>query len=196
MSPGNERDHLSDLLSVVELPGGNPAQREAIYARTCGVLRRRRVMRRCLWIVSLAACYVVGGLSVLAWQSARRENQLAGQPGGRIDIRNPTPADQPGPSAPVERDPSKSGQSPDAAPAVMTRSEASDFLSTFEKLRRAGDRQLNERGNLQGAIACYRRALDVASDDELKIVPLRDSWLLIPLKEARLETRKHDHKKS
>jgi hypothetical protein len=52
------------------------------------------------------------------------------------------------------------------------------------------------RGNLHGAIGCYRRALDFASDDELQIVPQRDSWLLIPLKEARLETRKHAHEKS
>jgi hypothetical protein len=190
MAPQDERDPLNDLFSGVVLPPHDPARREAIFAQTRPVLRRRRIVRRCAWGAALAACYAVGALSVLAWQSDRPRDQLAGPPDGKIEIQNARPTDEPTLPRP------EPGPSSDEGGNMIARSEPAASLSTFEKLRRAGDRQLNERGNLQGAIGCYRRALDFASDDELQIVPQRDSWLLIPLKEARLETRKHAHEKS
>ena len=202
MTPHDELDPLADLLSNVSLPPPDPVLREAIFAQTRGVLRRRRWVRRGTWAAAFAACYAIGVLSGLAWQPARANNQLAVEPREEVETDRPASAE-------------KSGLAPDSSPALpepprqeptysqdvpqnnIAQSEPSDpSLTTFEKLRRAGDRQLNGRGNLQGAIGCYRRALDCASDDELQIVPERDSWLLIPLKEARLETRKHDHKKS
>jgi len=185
MTPDDEHDPLVDLLSSVTLPPADHDRREAIFNQTRGVLWRRRFVRRSAWVAALATCYVVGALSVLAWQSTQRNPFDAPQAGTNekraVDLpKQPTPAPEPT----AESDNPEQEVTP-VAPA----------LTTFEKLRRAGDRQLNQRGNLQGAIGCYRRALDVASDAELQIVPERDSWLLIPLKEARLEIRKHAHKK-
>lgn len=191
MFPRDERDPLADLLSGVMLPPADPLRREAIFTETRGVLRRRRLVRRALRTTSLAACYVVGALSVLGWQSIHHQPELAGKPGGVIGTSSATsPEDSNRPS-----DPSPA-RSPGEAQNAVARSTPVETLTTFEKLRRAGDRQLHERGNLQGALGCYRRALDFASDDELQIVPDRDSWLLIPLKENRLEARKHVHRKS
>jgi hypothetical protein len=193
MHPENEHDPLSELLSGVELPSVNSMHREAVFLQTCGVLRRRRLLRQCSWIAALASCWAVGVFSTLAWQSVWPPGHVAAQPGdGAIENRAPTPTKQP--ALPTE--PSDPGRLTEEAPTVIARSEIADSLTTFEKMRRAGDRQLNERGNMQGAIGCYRRALDYASDDDLQIVPQRDSWLLISLKEARLENRKHVHKKS
>jgi hypothetical protein len=189
MTPHDERDPLAELLSGVAIPPGDPVRREAIFAQTRGVLWRRRMVRRGTWVATLTACYVVGALSVLAWQSARPQDRLAGQPS---DVQREAPEAPPENVQPPAEEPTPDKLQPALAQAPVPE----DSLTTFEKLRRAGDRQLNERGNLQGAIGCYRRALDFASDDDLQIVPERDSWLLIPLKEARLETRKHVHKKS
>jgi hypothetical protein len=139
-------------------------------------------------------------LSCLAWQSARLHSQLTAQSDAVRENKDFASSPKGGPlpdSIPVPPKPRRQQapfQGEPARPVVQT--EPSVALTTFEKLRRAGDRQLNDRGNLQGAIGCYRRALDSASDDDLQIVPERDSWLLIPLKEARLEIRKHVHKKS
>lgn len=63
--------------------------------------------------------------------------------------------------------------------------------SQFENFRRAGDRQLFERGNVRNAMDCYRRALSHANDQELRIQIDRDSWLLMSLKQSRMEERKH-----
>jgi hypothetical protein len=192
MNPENEHeelDPLTALLSSVALPLPDDRRREAIFQQTRGVLWRRRLARRSAWVAALAACYIVGGLSVLAWQSAQR-NTLDAPQAGTNETKLPDlpaeekrpPMPEPAPAEPMETvDPIEPG---------------SLALTTFEKLRRAGDRQLNERGNLQGAIGCYRRALDFASDNDLQIASDRDSWLLISLKQARLETRKHDHNES
>lgn len=187
MIPDDEPDSLSDLFRGLELPPSDAGRREAIFARTRGVLQRRRVLRRCAKVAVLATCYVAGGLSVVAWQSMESPDRIVGQPARVIEEQGPTPAQEPtGPSDP---------NSADEPSATIARSEPAASLTNFEKLRRAGDRQLNERGNLQAAMRCYRRALEYASDDDLQIVPDRDTWLLIPLKEARMETRKHVRKK-
>ena len=194
MNPENEQDPLSELLSGFEFPPSNPGHREAVFSQTCGVLRRRRLLRRMTRIAAFVACWIFGVFSVLAWQAVQRHQQIAELPADRaIETKSSLPAEKdPAPSdtmiSPPETDRSESDS--------ISRSESSGPLTTFEKMRRAGDRQLNELGNLRGAIGCYRRALDFASDNDLQIVPERDSWLLIPLKEARLESRKHVHKRS
>lgn len=204
MAEQPEHDSLRELFSGVELPPADPSRREAIFAATQGVLRTRRIVRRAFWGMNLAACYVLGVLSVLGWQAMN--------PGPVVAIRAGQVPDQSPQTIPTEELKSAPGTSPE--PAAESSSEALPLvasaaepventppqpvkgLSTFEKLRRAGDRQLNERGNLKGAIACYRRALEFAGDDELVIVPDRDSWLLMSLKESHSQERKHVHKKS
>jgi hypothetical protein len=190
MAPHDEHDSLAELLGSVALPPVDDLLREAIFQQTRGVLWRRRFVRRSAWVVALAACYVVGALSVLAWQSAQRSP---------FDMPQAGTNEKKTPDLPV---PEKQTPTPEPTPLpdepekAVAPVEPTPALTTFEKLRRAGDRQLNVRGNLQGAIGCYRRALDYASDADLQIASDRDSWLLISLKQARLETRKHVHKKS
>lgn len=185
-----EKDPLADLLHGVTLAPADNTRREEIFARTRGVLQRRRVMRRAARVAALATCYMIGALSVLGWQAIRHQSQ----PTERQTVADAGPR---GTTEKASETPSAPSQTPptEEMAKTVTPSIPAESLTTFEKLRRAGDRQLNEKGNLQGAIGCYRRALDFASDDELRIVPERDSWLLIPLKEVRLETRKHAQKK-
>jgi hypothetical protein len=55
---------------------------------------------------------------------------------------------------------------------------------------RAGDRYLFNDADPESALRCYRNALDAATDDELA-VHAEDSWLLITLKDARLQEKAH-----
>jgi hypothetical protein len=55
-----------------------------------------------------------------------------------------------------------------------------------ELFRLAGDRYLSEENDLASAVRCYKHALDYASPEDRKVSP-NDNWLLMSLKNARLE---------
>ena len=75
---------------------------------------------------------------------------------------------------------------------IKTPSQAlNSSVSQFESLRQAGDRQLFERRDIRRALDFYRRALSRATESELQVKVDRDSWLLISLKNSRLEELKH-----
>jgi hypothetical protein len=54
----------------------------------------------------------------------------------------------------------------------------------------AGDRYLNEAGDPEAALRCYRRALDAASDEQTRFSP-DDNWLVMALKNAREKEARH-----
>jgi hypothetical protein len=56
--------------------------------------------------------------------------------------------------------------------------------------RRAGDRYAAEHGDWESALRCYRNSLDLAAEKDLEIGP-GDNWLLMALKEARKQEKKH-----
>ncbi|MBS0201908.1 MAG: hypothetical protein JSS49_03350 [Planctomycetes bacterium] len=202
MNSDEPLDPLAELLRDMELPPIDLSQRNAIFARTRSVLWRRRWGRRGAWGMAFVACYSVGVLTGRAWPVPANDSlSLQGLP----PVHVPSPAMPvpalavPLPTHPTQETipqthPVESTEEPQAPIVAVPSLDVK--VSSFEKLRQAGDRQLNQLGNLQAAIGCYRRALDCATENELKVVPERDSWLLIPLKEARLEARKHVSKKS
>lgn len=55
--------------------------------------------------------------------------------------------------------------------------------------RKAGDEYL-QANDVKSAVRCYKGALDGASDDELKVT-VNDNWLLMSLKEAKLEEKRY-----
>jgi hypothetical protein len=57
-------------------------------------------------------------------------------------------------------------------------------LTPYDRLRRAGDQQLEEYADIPGATRSYQKALQIASSDQRKIAPDRDSWLLMALKHS------------
>lgn len=199
-----EHDPLRELLGRIDLPSEDPSRREAIFAGTRGVLRTRRIVRRAYWGMGFVGCYLLGAFSVIGWQAVNSERGVVirSEPVAE-QAQERTPTQELEPASDVVADP-VSESSMEAGPLTATEAgppqietpQPTEVLTTFEKLRRAGDRQLNERGNLRGAILCYRRALEFAVDEELAVVPDRDSWLLISLKESHSQERKHVHKKS
>jgi hypothetical protein len=153
--------------------------RDTLLARTNGVLRRRRIVRRVTAGAALAACFLAGGL--VAWL-VKPESSPA-QP---ADIAaNPIPA----PKAPEESKTPKAVQS--RVPAVAQEWSAFDASAQrARKFREAGDRYLQESQDIEAALRCYRQALDAGGDEELIVTP-SDSWLLIALKDARQKEKNH-----
>jgi hypothetical protein len=168
-------DTLNRLLPSTDAP--DSGLREAILHRTRGVVRRRLYVRRVGYALALAGCYLAGILtmSLATPQAPAVVQQVQPAP---ADNHAPPPAPHPQKIAvekPVEN------KRPTIARVRPTR---------FEKLRQAADRALVEQ-DMIAAVKLYKKALDVAKPEELAISVERDNWLLISLKEARLQEKQN-----
>jgi hypothetical protein len=149
----------------------NDPLREALLAKTIGVIRFRRRLRRCSLAAAMVGCYVAGVVSVgVLRPTVESSPQLA--------------AEQPSPDQRPYRVVSPS-------PAAAKHQVAAVKPSRFETLRRAADRSLLEQGDVQAALRDYRLALDLASAQQRAIAPGQDTWLLMALKDARSKEQNH-----
>lgn len=211
--PSNQDSFEQYFEELHKLPVARPDLAESIFAQTRGVLTRRRWFRRVRVAAICVSCYVVGVASGWVLKPAdvpqiaghiveapvvtvvgvdRHEKRAISQPtaiASASAVEQVSPSSNPAGVASVEKpaipDDRKLGTAGPKQAAVRPAS------SQFENFRRAGDRQLFERGNVENAIECYRRALTHATDRELDIEVDRDSWLLMSLKQSRMEGRKH-----
>jgi hypothetical protein len=157
--PGNfQPDFFDAALRCEARTDGDTPLREAALRQTLGVLRRRRRMRKCLWALSLAGCYVAG----LATMELRPTAAPATQ----------TPPDA---VAIVKQD------APPPAPKIVAK------LTPAEAARQEADRCLLELGDVKEAIRQYNRYLKLAPAQQLAISPEHDSWLLMAMKDAKLK---------
>jgi hypothetical protein len=138
--------------------------REAVLARTTGLIRRRRRTRRCILATALAVCYAAG----LATAALR------------------TPADQRTTSPVIVSSLPMKSNDPPSGEAVAAK------LTRKESVRRDADQCLLERGDVKEAVRRYDLFLKLASADDRAISPGQDSWLLMALKDARSKEIKHD----
>jgi hypothetical protein len=141
----------------------DPTFRAALLRRTRSAVRRRVWARRLALAAALAACFAAGLVTMAVLTPPRPEPAplpLTGQ--------QPTP---PGPPPVALED--QAAQKPDERAALF---------------REAGQRYLQDQGDVESALRCYRQSLD--SNAELAVAP-EDDWLLIALKHARQEERRH-----
>ena len=188
-TPG-EADIVDALSAPAGPVAGAAALRQAVLARTRGVIRRRRRWRRAVLVGALAGCYLAG----LATHRFQAFEMPSSSPRSVARIA----------SAPQE----VSAVEPVLPAAVLAtkRSVPKPVLSAedrrlagrkarFEVLRRLSDRYLFEDGDVVSAIRYYNRALNAATAEELEIAPDRDSWLLMALKQER-SRKEISHEKS
>jgi hypothetical protein len=169
-------DDLSDgLISSMLLPDSphrvNPAQREAVLAKTIGVMRRRRIGKRIGLAAALVGCYAAGLLTMSLVRELSSSSNLA----------TATIPLAPGSAGGSERNnvlPPTDHREPDLAAAKLT---------PYDRLRQLGDRQLSDETDIPGAIRTYRRALQVASNDQRAVSVDHDSWLLMAIKSDRFQ---------
>ena len=176
-------DPVDDLLAMHSPPPPGGTFQEALGRRTVKLLRRRRWGRQAALVSALAASYVAGVVTVqrIPKGSPPRQEEMVQQV--------PSPRSLPPPN------PEK------AAPAVQETAVALEWRAIDsptprpDLFRRAGDRYLNEAGDIRSALRCYRNALDSGSEADEKISP-NDTWLLIALKEAKQREKLYARKSS
>lgn len=173
-SDNSPDDRLMTVLRPTQAGPVNDDLRVALRDRTTRLLRGRRRLRQGAMAAALAACYLAGVATALAWWQARPVSPAANHEG-------PIVAAAP---APDEVSPEPRAVSPEAlGPTVR--------LTPFEQYRRAGDRFLQEPAQLALAVRSYTKALGVASAAERTPSPEQDTWLLLALKDARSKETSH-----
>jgi hypothetical protein len=172
-------DPLDELLQS-HLPPPPPVWKESLLSRTTRVLRWRRRGRQLRFVVVLTACYAAGMLSM---------RFLRAEPAVEVHKEIVYVRTEPQPEPPRPR------QAPPAPEQQLTAlalewQAAENPERSAELNRRAGDRYFEDENDFESAVRCYKRFLSVCADQELEIDP-KDNWLLVTLKNARLEERRH-----
>jgi hypothetical protein len=169
---------IEQLLNAGSPVGAGEELRQSLLRRTRRVVRRRRRVRQAALVAAFIACYA-GGLASARWISSR-----APEPAQVIALPPPSPT----PPAPKEVEPVAVARA--ASPVELEWQALDHPEKRWELYRRAGDLYLNESGDLQAALRCYRGALEAAPAEGLR-VSAQDSWLLMALKEAKQKEKDH-----
>ena len=164
-TPDNpESDPLDALAGAgASLPEDDQLRR-SVLARTTGVIRRRRRIRRISITVALVGCYLAGAATVQLWRAG------APTPDRSVARDEKLPRDGVLPAPPIDRTEQPGGQT-----------VASD-ASLYEVYRRVSDRCLTQQGDLSLALRYCCRGLETASPEE-RAISVEDSWLLMALKD-------------
>ena len=181
-----ERDSVDELLTV-KGPTSVDRIRSRLLAETTSVIRRRRFVRRLGVVAALTGCYLAGIATTRPW------NSFPVQPGGSVVEQGVIPKDgleervRPTPRHP------ESPRPRDEPPARRpSRRDAALARADFDKIRRVSDRYLYEKGDIAVALHYYSRALNQATPEERAISVEKDSWLLMALKQSRIEEDQED----
>src|SRR5262245_59573342 len=172
-------DDFSDLLSNALGEGTDvrPSSklRETVLARTSSVIRTRRRLKRLGTLAALAGCYLAGVLSMSVWRASAGQLPRDSVPSGELASQVQHKSDSL-PTRPLIR--------PEDDGVITGPSAQRTFTqpSPYDRLRRAGDRPLEDDNDIAAAARTYRRALKLASPTERDIVPDKDTWLLMAMK--------------
>jgi hypothetical protein len=161
-------DFSDELFESMASAGGQiPASRElrdSVLLHTTRTIRTRRRLRRAGVAAALIGCYLAGIATVSLRPAGRDADQLLADSAlgnGKRDA-----------DAPVRR-------------AVRPEDDQiGPRLTPYERLRQTGDRQLEKYADIPAATRSYEKALQMASADQRRIAPDRDTWLLMALKQS------------
>jgi hypothetical protein len=190
---------VDDLLRVGNVAESDDARKMAVLGQTVGVIRRRRRLKRLGIAAALAVCYLAGIVTPVSRFLNRPEQsnqQLATN-------RNPE----------LNKDTNWNwnkvavdGQQAAVAETAKTREDAFvpvdnwntsanstvKKITQYERMRREGDRLLQESGDIAQAVRRYNRALALATETELAVATDKDNWLLMALKNERTKEISND----
>ena len=173
-------DPLDALLQHRPPSAPATAWKESILRQTSRTLRWRRRIRRTAFAGALIACYAAGMLSMRLLQAppaVEIHHEIVYVP---VEPKSVPPANV-AEESPAER--------PLTALALEWQA-VENPERRVELYRRAGDRYFDEESDLESAVRCYKRFLTACSDKDLEISP-QDNWLLVTLKNARAEEKRH-----
>ncbi|HEV3258580.1 MAG TPA: hypothetical protein VG013_17020 [Gemmataceae bacterium] len=181
-TPDSGPDGIDDFLEKGLPLAGGEHLRPALLTATTRVIRRRQRVRQIGLLAALAACYAAGLMTVRLAMPPPQAHELE-----RVQ-ETPRPVDKTGPvPAPAVRP----SQAERHAPALTVEWQAVDSrVKRPDLFRRAGDRYLEEAGDFQSAVRCYRSALHDGAEEDLTI-SVDDNWLLMALKQAKEREKRH-----
>jgi hypothetical protein len=166
MCPSNFSDELYESMTFTgERIPASPQLRDSLLSRTNGIIRNRRRVRRVGIVAALVGCYLGGIATVSPWPGSRETGRVVAE------------------SAVGNRERG-------VAMRKLVRPEddqvalGSVRLTPYDRLRRTGDRQLEQYLDIPRATRSYERALQIASVDQRRIAPESDTWLLMALKHS------------
>jgi hypothetical protein len=180
----NGPDPVESFLGNSTGDSASPTLQQAVLARTTHMLRRRRRYRQLALTCAFVCCYGAGLATTRLYTG-----WASGPPLQATQDRLGSAGPDLTPSQTLMA--SRLDSDPDVPALVFERIGLG--VDTKERARffcRAGDRYLQHDGDLSAALRCYARALEIGSASDLSVSP-DDSWLLMALKQARLEERKH-----
>jgi hypothetical protein len=135
-------------------------------------------MKRMGAVAALAGCYLAGMMTMSIWRASPGQHRGDSAP---IDLAAQVqPKGESPPTRPLIR-PEDDGVVTDPSAKMIVAK-----FSPYDRLRRAGDRQLEDENDIAGAARTYRRALKLASPTERDIVPDTDTWLLMAMKNDQI----------
>jgi hypothetical protein len=151
MSTGDFSDELfTSMTSAVGQIPASPQLRDSLLCQTTRTIRTRRRVRRVGIAAALVGCYLGGIATMSLWP-------VAGDAATATEV----------------------------AAQKVVRPEDDQFaidgvprLTPYDRLRRAGDQQLEKYANIPAATRSYQKALQLASDEQRVIAPDRDSCYL------------------
>jgi hypothetical protein len=171
-------DPLEELLRPHSPSASSPAWKETLLVRTRRTLRWRRRARWLGFAAALAACYVAGVLTLRLFRAAPV-----------VEVETVYVDSEPGLQLPPVPETLRMPERAVTALALEWQA-VEDPERSVELYRRAGDRYIDEDNDLESALRCYKRFLTECSEKELEITT-QDNWLLVTLKNARLEEKRH-----
>ncbi len=159
----------------------NEKLRNSLLVQTTGMIRRRRRLKRTGVAAALLGCYLAGAGTMSLWQSSAAADK---HPKAEIvmDSINPKGSTAPGSTGRLVR------PEDDQVVDASTKQSVEPKLTPYDRLRQAGDMQLEQRGDIAAAARKYQQALRVASHHERAIALDQDSWLLMALKNDQAST--------
>jgi len=161
MNPDDSFDeHFKSMTSTAAPIPASQELRDAVLQRTTRTMRTRRRIRRAGIAAAFVACYL-GGIATMSLRPAAQHGAMDSAVAARKTVR---PED-------------------DQIAADLVR-PAANRPTPYERLRRAGDDQLQKYANIPAATRNYKKALQLASSDQRMIAPDHDTWLLMALKQS------------
>jgi hypothetical protein len=161
-------------------------RRQDVLQQTTVILRRRRRLKRLGYVAALAACYAAGLGTMHLWTPAPvapAPSLVVENNPGEVQTANLPGVVPPAPVPSLEND-------PDAPAPIIERIASISEGQRARLYRTAGDRYLENNGDMQAALRCYRLALASGDEKDLSI-STDDNWLLMAMKKARLEEKNH-----
>jgi hypothetical protein len=169
-------DRLFDARSLASEQMSQRQLCETVLAQTTEVIRNRRRLRRAGLAAALVGCYLAGMATISFWKPASVIGPAASNStAGLVQRHNEVEPSLPGRKLVRPEDDQIDPGDVQLAAARQT---------PYDRLRRAGDRQLEEDGDIPAAMRTYQRALQVASADQRSVAPDQDSWLLMAIKNS------------